>query len=295
MLKSDQRFEGYMTGEISSKRSSRSLWSLFFISLLVIILILLVKLLGISYQKSEAQVAVPLIKPDNLPYKIKIQNNEETKIANLDKEFFTNITKNSMPKNEKVLPVAEDVIDKANLMPEEKAESEKQPETLVAQDKTQEKTSETSTLSQSENAFAILEQASYLGTLPNENTPIEPEAGKVIIEEGLKIATNDPKAKKLLQETTNVKADNEKEESKYRLQIATFNSKKDVMEYLSYLKAKKPGVLGNLPHKIEQKTIANKGIFYKLQLGAFADRDDAKRACTKFKESQIDCFVVSPQ
>lgn len=302
MIKSEHRVEDYFQDESTRKKPLRNLWIILLIAATILGLAFIVQFLGISYQKSTPQTAIPLIESENTNYKVKIQNDDETKIANLDKEFFSNITKSKVIKNEKILPVAEEAIDKATLEPENKPEQSKEKlkepvEILVAQEKNLEKSQEVKQQATPPvSAFAILDQEDSLKDMTNETLPaqLKPEPINTS-ENSLKVATNNPKAKKLLQDIEIVETTKISEDDKFRLQIATFNSKKDVMEYLNYLKAKKASGISELPHKIEQKTIQGKGIFYRLQLGAFTNKDDAKKTCKRLKENKIDCFVISPE
>ena len=55
---------------------------------------------------------------------------------------------------------------------------------------------------------------------------------------------------------------------------------------------KHSAVLRNIPHIIEKADLGSKGIFYRLKVGGYDDRNQAETLCAKLKENKQGCFVV---
>jgi len=51
-------------------------------------------------------------------------------------------------------------------------------------------------------------------------------------------------------------------------------------------------VLGGTGHAIQRADLGDKGVFYRLQAGAFSKIGDAKSACKALEQRKIACFVV---
>lgn len=51
-------------------------------------------------------------------------------------------------------------------------------------------------------------------------------------------------------------------------------------------------VLGEKQKYVKRADLGEKGIWYRLQVGPFAERDDASAACETLKASRVGCFVV---
>jgi len=303
MTSPGHRIEGVLSEAKEPKKNIKVILILFILAAAAGFIFVL-KAVNISYQKSEHQNLIPLIESSNSSYKFKVAIEEDVKIANLDKEFFSNITKNQTFKNEKIQPIAEEPMDKSELdsLDEQqvtKSEPEVVKEIFVA---TEVKTNNTTENTIPLSAFAIIDQAEMLsadqarGGGSDQEDPLLAafEENKPLAKDS-KIEIGNPKAKKLLLSDEGKNSIDEKKEDLYRIQIAAFYSKKEALNYLKNLKAKRADLLGDMLTKIEQKSIPNKGLFYRLQLGAFANRDEAKKTCRKFKEYKIDCFVVAPE
>ncbi len=239
-----------------------------------------------SYDASEQNAPIPLIEAEKQHYKIKATNDDQSQVANLDKEFFNNITKNAKQKNEKLLPISEAPIDKTQLAPETQ-EVTAYPLQQNSGDKlsNDEKTTPLSSENQA-SAFAILEQQSQDLAQTDSQHKAEAEISKL---------NEDTKAKKLLTDHEIKKPQQQKHKNKYRIQIASFYSKKEALEYLRHLKHHRADLIGDLVSQIEQHTMPNAGMFFRVQLGVFTTRNEAKKTCSKLNAAKIDCFVVEPE
>lgn len=80
----------------------------------------------------------------------------------------------------------------------------------------------------------------------------------------------------------------------YRVQIASFKSKKDSEKQWKLLSKKYSKLLSGYEHYIVSKDIEGKGIFQRLQVGPFENKRAAKNACSEFKDHGLNCFVIKP-
>lgn len=85
-----------------------------------------------------------------------------------------------------------------------------------------------------------------------------------------------------------------KTENFYKVQIASFKSKKDAQKEWSILSKRYPKMIGKHKHYIVSKNIEGKGIFQRLQVGPFSNEQTARRACSEFKAAGVNCFIIKP-
>jgi cell division septation protein DedD len=79
----------------------------------------------------------------------------------------------------------------------------------------------------------------------------------------------------------------------YTVQIASYRSEQEAAAGWQTLATAQADLLGKLPHEVAKADLgAEKGVFYRLQAGAFSDRKDAKALCSNLKDHSIDCMVV---
>lgn len=79
----------------------------------------------------------------------------------------------------------------------------------------------------------------------------------------------------------------------YTVQIASYRSESEAATGWNNLTADQKDLLAGLPHSVAKADLgANKGVFYRLQAGAFGDKKDAKALCSGLKSRSIDCMVV---
>jgi cell division septation protein DedD len=78
----------------------------------------------------------------------------------------------------------------------------------------------------------------------------------------------------------------------YTVQIASFRKEGDAAASWQMLKTEQAD-LAALPHHVEKADLGkDKGIYYRLQAGSFANMEDAKSLCTSLKKRAIECMVV---
>jgi len=79
----------------------------------------------------------------------------------------------------------------------------------------------------------------------------------------------------------------------YTVQIASYRSEQEAATGWQTLATAQAGLLGKLPHTVAKADLGvEKGVFYRLQAGAFSDRNDAKALCSNLKDHSVDCMVV---
>jgi len=78
----------------------------------------------------------------------------------------------------------------------------------------------------------------------------------------------------------------------YTVQIASFRKESDAAASWQMLKTEQAD-LAALPHNVEKADLGkDKGIYYRLQAGSFADKKDATSLCSSLQKRSIECMVV---
>lgn len=81
-------------------------------------------------------------------------------------------------------------------------------------------------------------------------------------------------------------------ETPWRVQVGAVKDATKVDAEWARIKAKLGDVIAGLPTTVESVDLgADQGLFHRLQIGAFATRDDAEALCARIKQ-QLDCLVV---
>ncbi|MFN3075884.1 MAG: SPOR domain-containing protein [Alphaproteobacteria bacterium] len=60
----------------------------------------------------------------------------------------------------------------------------------------------------------------------------------------------------------------------------------------SALTTKNRDLLGNLPHRVVQVELGDKGTWYRLQAGPLADAEAAKSLCDSLSQRKVGCMIV---
>ena len=81
-------------------------------------------------------------------------------------------------------------------------------------------------------------------------------------------------------------------EDKYRVQIAALRSEADARDYWQRASSRRPDLTADTVDYIERADLGDKGIYFRLQLGHFADQDVAKDYCDQLIATELSCFVV---
>jgi Flp pilus assembly protein TadD len=115
------------------------------------------------------------------------------------------------------------------------------------------------------------------------------ETAKPVITGTTNQATAEPK--KLVKETT-VTTQTVNAAKIYTVQIASFRKEDEAKASWQMLKTEQSD-LAALPHNVEKADLGkDKGIYYRLQAGTFADKKDATSLCTSLQKRAIECMVV---
>ena len=79
----------------------------------------------------------------------------------------------------------------------------------------------------------------------------------------------------------------------YTVQLASYRSEAEATAGWQTLTTEQQDLLAKLPHAVAKADLgADKGIYYRLQAGAFSDRQAAKALCSDLQTRSIDCMVV---
>jgi hypothetical protein len=79
----------------------------------------------------------------------------------------------------------------------------------------------------------------------------------------------------------------------YAVQLASYRSEAEATAGWQTLTTEQKDLLAKLPHAVAKADLgADKGVYYRLQAGAFSDRQAAKALCSDLQTRSIDCMVV---
>lgn len=81
-------------------------------------------------------------------------------------------------------------------------------------------------------------------------------------------------------------------EGRYKVQLGAFRDEAVARQAWNELSADAGPVLGTSGPAIQRADLGDKGIFYRLQAGAFGEIAEAKSACKALEQRKIACFVV---
>ncbi|MDI4655677.1 SPOR domain-containing protein, partial [Xanthobacter autotrophicus] len=77
----------------------------------------------------------------------------------------------------------------------------------------------------------------------------------------------------------------------YVVQVASQRSEADAMGSWRALQTKYPNLLGNYRATVKKVDLADKGIYFRAQVGPFASRDQANELCQSLRAQGGDCVV----
>jgi hypothetical protein len=79
----------------------------------------------------------------------------------------------------------------------------------------------------------------------------------------------------------------------YTVQLASYRSEAEATAGWQTLTTEQQELLAKLPHAVAKADLGtDKGVYYRLQAGAFTDRQAAKALCSDLQRRSIDCMVV---
>lgn len=80
----------------------------------------------------------------------------------------------------------------------------------------------------------------------------------------------------------------------FRIQIASLRTTEDATKSWEKLKTANPDLLGKLAGNVVKADLGAKGTFYRVIAGPLADRDAADTLCNKLKQRNVGCLIVRP-
>src|SRR5262249_5882906 len=81
------------------------------------------------------------------------------------------------------------------------------------------------------------------------------------------------------------------ETGNYVVQISSQRSEAEAQASFRALQTKYPSVLGNRQPLIRRADLGSKGVFYRAQVGPFANAEDANQLCSNLKAAGGQCIV----
>lgn len=254
-------------------------------------------------------------------------------VKNMDKDIYDTIDKNrkTNDKAEVLLPPAEEPIDKKDLLLADMSPSVKKlenspakvkDEPIVTPTKKVEKEEPVVTPKEVEKATPVVAPKEEVPQTPMVPTPPKP---KVVVEESptpkvqperstvtMKAPVMKPaepkktapkvepkKTEEYIKPVTKKESKNkpkfvQKADNSYKVQIASFKSVSDAERSWKSMSKRYSSVLKGYKHYVVSKDIPGKGIFQRLQVGPFKNKDAAQKACADFKDAGMNCFVIKP-
>ena len=77
----------------------------------------------------------------------------------------------------------------------------------------------------------------------------------------------------------------------YALQLAAYRSREMAESSWLRLQKKSDGLLSGIDHEVRTYAQKDKGLYFRLMTGHFADKTTAERVCQGFKANKLDCIV----
>jgi cell division septation protein DedD len=81
----------------------------------------------------------------------------------------------------------------------------------------------------------------------------------------------------------------------FKIQLSAVRAEAATKTEWDKLKKAHPSVLGRLTLNVEKADLGQKGIYYRIQAGPFADRAAADAACKELAKQKAPCLVVRPE
>jgi len=81
----------------------------------------------------------------------------------------------------------------------------------------------------------------------------------------------------------------------FKIQLSAVRSDAAAKSEWDKLKKTHPSVLGRLSLNVEKADLGQKGVYYRIQAGPFADRAAADAACQELTKQKASCLVIRPE
>jgi cell division septation protein DedD len=236
--------------------------------------------------KKGVKLAPPIIKADETPVKEQPEDPGGMEIPHQDKKVFEVLK--AEPEEEKVETL---------MAPPEQVVEEAAP-VDIAEDPALKKSSEPETLMSKAEDVKEEVKAEAEATADTVATKVEEAKEEIAdkVEEPKEEATE---AVEKVEEAPAVSTPPKAAEPKmapggeaYRVQLGAFRSSDAAKKAWRDLQKKHELLLGGEVYKVVSVEIKGKGVFHRLQAGAFAARADATTLCEKLKAEKQDCLVA---
>ncbi len=80
--------------------------------------------------------------------------------------------------------------------------------------------------------------------------------------------------------------------SGYLVQLSATGSQDEAQTTYNRLQGRYPAILGKLDANIQRADLGDKGVFYRVRVGPWEQRDDATAVCEALKSAGADCYVT---
>ncbi|MEP4193408.1 MAG: SPOR domain-containing protein [Sneathiella sp.] len=243
--------------------------------------------------KKGVQLAPPIIKADTAEVKKIPEDPRGMDIPHKDKEVFNVLQPEKEEKVEKLMTPPEEAVREAppvDVKETVREEGQKEPgksaETLM---KKAEDAKETVTKESAKSTETAKVKTPEPVTKAAENPKPEPKPQPAPETAGKPAKKAVETAKATPTEKTNPGVSGA---ANYRVQLGAFRSVDAAEKAWAGLQKKHQDLLGEIPHRVQSVEIKGKGVFHRLQAGAFADKIGAGALCTNLKAQKQDCLVA---
>ena len=76
------------------------------------------------------------------------------------------------------------------------------------------------------------------------------------------------------------------------MQVANVRTRVEAESIATKVKQQNAGDLGDRPVAVAENVAGSFGTLYAVRVGPFADQDDSRALCTKFRAQGLDCLAV---
>ncbi len=105
-------------------------------------------------------------------------------------------------------------------------------------------------------------------------------------------ANNNKPSPSKLDNTSKTSSASSTGDSKVRVQLAAFKTEKEALETWDKIFAKNKDILSNKTFTVKKADVPGKGVFYRLQVGSFNNRDEAGKFCSTLTVRNQACFIA---
>lgn len=241
--------------------------------------------------KKGVQLAPPIIKADSAPVKKDPEDRGGMEIAHQDKEVFDVLKADKgEEKVEKLMEAPEEAnvepapIDITETVKEESGNdiNKDGAETLMSKPASE----ATETMAKAEEKMAKAAddaKESVAAKVQEVSKPAAKMPEKSAVKPAPVVAAKPAAAPKKTDKTASVN---------YRVQLGAFRSVDAAEKAWTDLQKAHKSLLGEVVHRVQSVEIKGKGMFHRLQAGAFADKAGAGTLCTSLKVEKQDCLVA---